>query len=122
MIGLDIGGSGRHSEDMRKWLAGGAALLTLGGLAGYGLGRNAAEPVWLTGSAHVSSVARQATFGVDGWYYGFTGSVAWYDRQGSFHESGWPDCLADQTTMARFQAASEPIDLVGKPVLAVDCR
>lgn len=59
---------------------------------------------------------------VDGTYYGFMGSVSWFDRQGGLHLDGWPECLTDQTRSAHFEAASQEIDLIGKPVLAVDCR
>ena len=107
---------------MGRWLVGGVAMLTLGGLIGYGIGRESAQPVWLTGTAHVSTMGREASFRVDGTYYGFIGSVSWFDRQGGLHDEGWPECLTDQTTSARFEATSQVIDQIGKPVLAVDCR
>lgn len=107
---------------MGKWLLGGVTIFALGGLVGYGIGRDDAQPVWLTGTAHVSTIGREASFGVDGTYYGFTGSVSWFDREGALHLDGWPECLTDQTRSAHFEAASQEIDLIGKPVLAVDCR
>ncbi|NYG08345.1 hypothetical protein BJ986_002832 [Phycicoccus badiiscoriae] len=107
---------------MGKWLVGGVAILSLGGLIGYGVGRDAAQPMWLTGSAHVSTMGRQASFVADGWSYGFMGSVSWIDAQGVMHMDGWPDCLTDQTKSARFEAESQAVDVIGKPVLAVDCR
>lgn len=107
---------------MGKWLVGGVATLTLGGLIGYGIGRDAAQPTWLTGSTHVSTAGRQASFVADGWTYGFTGSVSWFDSQGVFHLDGWPECLNDQTKSARFEAESQALNLIGKPVLAVDCQ
>lgn len=57
-----------------------------------------------------------------GWTYGLTGSVSWFDSQGGFHLDGWPECLTDQTKSARFEAASQAVNLIGKPVLAVDCQ
>ena len=107
---------------MGKWLVGGVATLIMGGLIGYGIGRDTAQPIWLTGSAHVSTTGRQASFVADGWTYGFKGSVSWFDHQGGIHTDSWPDCLTDQTKSARFEAESQTVDLIGRPVLAVDCQ
>lgn len=101
-----------------------AAILTgaVGAAVGYQVGHASGQPEWLTGSAHVSSVAHKATFKVGARYYGFTDSVAWIDKAGSVHESGWPTCLNDAITSARFQALSRSVPGVGWPVIEVDCR
>lgn len=107
---------------MGKWLVGGVATLIMGGLIGYGIGRDTAQPIWLTGSAHVSTTGRQASFVADGWTYGFTGSVSWIDHEGGIHTGSWPACLTDQTKSSRFEAESQTVELFGRPVLAVDCQ
>jgi hypothetical protein len=36
----------------------------------------------------------QASVKVGGWWYGINASVPWVDDTNSWHESGWPTCLA----------------------------
>jgi len=38
--------------------------------------------------------ADQASFLYRGVTYGFESSVAWTDRTGAVHDTGWPDCLS----------------------------
>lgn len=100
-------------------------LLLIGGFFGFGVGAGKAQPRWYTSPAHVSVEAKKASFQTDGWTYGFEESVAWFDGEGTFHESGWPECLTDRTTSATFLAPVRTIDVDGtgiRPVLAVDCR
>lgn len=94
----------------------------VGAAVGYQFGHASGQPEWLTGSAHVSSLAHKATFKAGGRYYGVNNSVAWIDKAGSVHEAGWPTCLTDASTTARFQALSRSVPGVGWPVIDVDCR
>lgn len=115
--------SGVTLPDMWKSILAAAILAgAASATVGYQLGHDSGQPEWLTGTAHVSSLAHKATFKVDGRYYGVHDSVAWFDQAGSFHEDGWPACLTDATSTARFQALSQSVETVGWPVIAVDCR
>lgn len=96
-----------------------------GGLFGFSIGAGKAQPRWHTSPATISVEAKKASFTTDGWTYGIEESVAWFDEDGTFHQSGWPACLTDRTTNATFLAPVRTIDVDGtaiRPVLAVDCR
>jgi hypothetical protein len=60
--------------------------------AGYWLGGERALhlPIY-TGDGYVG--ANQASFPVGDTTYGFESSVAWTDKTGAEHDSGWPECL-----------------------------
>ena len=62
----------------------------------------------------------------DGWTYGASDAVPWWlDRGGTWHESGWPDCLdvPGSEVPVRFEARAVAIDeVVTRPVVAIDCR
>lgn len=93
----------------------------VGVVIGYGLEVHRSAPVWISGQAHVSVQGHVATFSARNWRYGIRGSVPWYDSAGSFHDSGWPSCLTDQTSTVRFEATQQTVNSI-KVVLAVDCR
>lgn len=80
---------------------------------------------WHTAIAHVG--ARQISIRGDGWTYGATGSVnAWIDHAGSWHDSGWPDCLRvppGRDVPVRFAAHEVTVDDISwRPIVAIDCR
>ncbi|WP_460820685.1 hypothetical protein [Nocardioides ungokensis] len=85
---------------------------------------------WHTGVAHVG--ANVASIDYDGWVYGASDSVeAWIDRDGSWHESGWPSCLRVPRgsgrlvgdVPVRFAAHEVTVDdQTWRPIVAVDCR
>ncbi len=89
---------------------------------GYAVGEDAHATRVLTGSAYAGD--RVATWTVDGWAYGIRDSVAWTDRDGVRHESGWPDCLAlGRTTTIRFAETAASADgWTTRVVTWVDCR
>jgi hypothetical protein len=108
---------------MRVFLALGALLLLLfGGVVGFALGRGSAEPRWYDGYGRVSEEGHQVSVDADGWTYGFSGEIPWYDAAGTLHDKGWPECLTDDTTQVRFLAERVEVEDLGKPVLAIDCR
>jgi hypothetical protein len=113
--------SGRNAV----WLA--VAVVLFGGAAGYELGRSqqrAADSYVVHGTAYVGD--HQATLRAGGRNYGVVGSVAWFDRHGTYHESGWPTCLARPGTSARvaFGVAMvrAPERIEWPAVTFVDCR
>jgi hypothetical protein len=110
------------------WVGLGAALVAAS-LLGFALG-SAWTPNgsdlggWHTGRGRVG--IRKVTIEYDGWFYGATDSMGqWIDRQGTWHESGWPDCLAGRvgrTTQVRFQARQVTVDgQTWRPIVAIDC-
>jgi hypothetical protein len=79
---------------------------------------------WHTGVAQTG--IRQISIEDDGWTYGASGSVdQWIDRDGSVHDSGWPDCLRvppGSKVTVRFQAQVVTIDdMTRRPIVAIDC-
>jgi len=79
---------------------------------------------WHTAVAYTGF--RQTSIEYDGWTYGVSGSVdRWIDNGGSWHDSGWPDCLrvvSSRVTVA-FQARAVTIDgSTERPIVAIDCR
>ena len=70
--------------------------------------------------------ADQASFHVGNAWYGFESSVAWTDRTGAVHDSGWPDCLPklQEVKGVRFSGAVlwQGDGLGVARVVWVDCR
>jgi len=98
-------------------------LLAIGLVLGFGVGSNKSQPRWYDTPATVSVEAKKASFDSDGYVFGIQGSVAWIDEAGELHDGGWPDCLNDHTTHARFLSTPRVVeDIDVRPVLAVDCR
>jgi hypothetical protein len=69
---------------------------------------------------------RQISIEYDGWTYGVSDSVdQWIDSGGTWHDSGWPECLrvvGSRVTVA-FQARVVTIDgHTERPIVAIDCR
>lgn len=96
----------------------------LSGATGWVVGHRSSTPRWQIGSVHVSVEGKEATFFAgQSPATGFFDSVAWIDASGAVHDSGWPSCLTDHTTIARFMATDQLPDPLGQHVLvAVDCR
>ena len=65
--------------------------VVIGGAAGYLIRDHRATATVLTGSFYAGD--HEASGRVDGWSYGLSDGVEWQDAQGSWHDSGWPDCL-----------------------------
>lgn len=68
---------------------------------------------------------KQVTIEYDGWTYGASESVdRWIDRSGTWHDSGWPECLKQTRSVnVRFQARVVTIDGgTTRPIVAIDCR
>ena len=79
---------------------------------------------WHTAVAYTG--LRQISIEYDGWTYGVSGSVdQWIDKGGTWHDSGWPECLrvvGSRVTVA-FQARVVTIDgQTTRPIVAIDCR
>lgn len=84
---------------MRTWLGGAVLIAVVScavGWAAHG-GQRTDEPTWRTGTVHVSTEGKEATFFEGGSASGFFSSVAWIDSTGAVHEERWPACLTDQT-------------------------
>jgi len=98
------------------------AIVSFGaGYAARSAGR--VDLVIYTGNGYVG--ADQATFQAGETSFGFESSVAWTDRTGTEHTSGWPDCLPklQAVTGIRFGAAMVWHESIGfEQVLWVDCR
>jgi NO-binding membrane sensor protein with MHYT domain len=92
--------------------------------AGVWIGRDSGtHPAVYTGDGYVG--ADVATFQVGDTGYGFRSSVSWMDSAGSFHASGWPDCLVklQAATGVRFAGATLWFGQVGiSQVVWVDCQ
>lgn len=100
-------------------------LLAIGAVFGFMVGGNKSQARWYQMPATVSVEEQKATFQGDGHTFSVSESVAWWDTDGTFHESGWPECLTERTTSVRFLSTPHPIDYDGmgiRPVLAVDCQ
>ena len=91
---------------------------------GYAVGgNNATHPPVFVADGHVG--ADQASFQVGDTWYGFDSSVSWTDSAGSFHDSGWPECLPmlQEVTRVRFAATTTWVGQVGVAhVVWVDCQ
>ncbi len=92
--------------------------------AGYRVGGdNAAHPPVYVADGYVG--ADQASFQVGDTSYAFASSVSWTDDAGSFHDSGWPACLAKLQAVSgvRFAAATTWVGAIGLAhVVWVDCQ
>src|SRR5215218_5354548 len=85
--------------------------LLVGVALGVVLDRKGSDP-WLEGRGRIGD--RQLSVDVEGWTYGASGSIpSWVDSAGTWHDSGWPDCLtgrAGSTQTIRFIAPSVDAD------------
>ena len=69
---------------------------------------------------------KQIAIEYDGWTYGASDSVSsWIDREGTWHDSGWPQCLRvppGRQVTVRFQARIVTIDgTTTRPIVSIDC-
>jgi hypothetical protein len=91
---------------------------------GFGIGGYAGtHPPVYTADGYVG--ADVASFQVGDTTYGFRSSVSWTDSAGSFHDSGWPECLPrlQAATGVRFAGATMWAGNVGSAqVVWVDCQ
>lgn len=98
------------------------AVATFG--VGYRMGGDSAiHPTVYTADGYVG--ADVASFEVGDMYYGFRSSVSWTDSAGSFHDSGWPECLPKIQTVkgVRFAGTTLWAGNVGlASVVWVDCQ
>ena len=110
---------------MRPWLVPVLATLVVGvgagGVGGYFVGQKT-DVSALTGSCRVGD--HEASCVVDGWTYGINDSVPWLDAGNSYHESGWPACLAPVGSLAtvRFGYTTvEEFNIAWREVVWVSC-
>jgi hypothetical protein len=114
----------------RRWSLGVVALIVLAAVAGFAGGsawtRHKTDlGGWQTGTAQTG--IRQIAIESGGWTYGAADSVpSWIDGQGTWHDSGWPECLrvppGRQVTVG-FQARVVTVDgTTTRPIVAIDCR
>jgi hypothetical protein len=112
------------TKKRRTWALAGVLIAVAALGAGYLIGADAgAHPPVYTASGYVG--ADQASFLVGDTTYGFRSSVSWTDSVGSFHDSGWPQCLAKLKEVAgvRFAATTIWVGQVGiSQVVWVDCQ
>ena len=103
-----------------------AIALFVGGAVGYVLSQHRNGVHALTGTAIVMD--HQAAIEVDGWTYGFTGTVPmWIDASGSTHpDGGWPACLSRVGTKVPIRFGETyvtlPTGISEREVVWVDCR
>ena len=103
-----------------------AAALLAAAAFGAGLfvaGDHSLHPSIYTADGYVGG--DQASFQVGDAWYGFESTVSWTDRDGSFHEDGWPECLpkVQEVKGVRIAASVIWVDGIGTSrVLWVDCR
>jgi hypothetical protein len=127
MTAPDVAPSGAHLPSRGRSVRAvvGAVLvaaLALAFVAGLQLGKP--HTTWHTGMGYLGD--RQFSVEYDGWFYGAQDAVpSWIDADGSWHESGWPDCLdvVGTTLEVRFAAQEVTLDgVTSRPVVAIDCR
>jgi hypothetical protein len=100
-------------------------LLVLVAIVAYAVGtRDGNRLKALTGNAYVGN--HQASVKVDEWAYGIVDSVAWVDKSGSSHDSGWPACLSTPGTTVKIRfgeiTVTGPHHDSWREVAWVDCR
>ena len=118
----------RASGRRRFWVVvlAAAALVAVVTVIAYAAGRNSAptHTITRTGTAHVGD--DEASIVAGGWTYGVQGSVPWVDGDGSFHDGGWPSCLAPVGSTVRLSfgevAVHAPNRTGYRAVVWVDCR
>jgi len=86
---------------------------------------HATQATWRTARAYIGDHEVSLPFG--GWTYGFRDSVPqWIDRNGSVHDSGWPDRVkvpAGTRKLIRFAEVGVEVGGVGpRQVVMTDCR
>ena len=74
-----------------------------------------------------SVLVAEATVTADGWSYGMEGAVSlWQDADGTWHDSGWPDCLSplgEHQVRFGWVSVSPPGGAAGwREVVWVSCR
>ena len=92
------------------------------GLVLGGTGILGVHPAMLVGDGYVGD--HVATLSSGGTAYGLRASVAWTDEGGSFHDSGWPSCLARPGAVSGVKFAGSLVwheDSGIATVLWVDC-
>jgi hypothetical protein len=78
------------------------------GVGGYVLGIRQAGVTVLSGTAQMGD--REVIIALDGWSYGFEGTVPeWHDSSGAWHDSGWPNCLDSVGSTRRIQFGEVPV-------------
>lgn len=110
------------SNEVRSTIA--VIVIVLAGTAGFILGSRNSGPVVHSGVASPAQGAISATS--DGWTYDVPLDVPWTDVQGTFHETGRPDCLAAGAN-ANVPIAFASVDVSAdgnewRQVVWVDCR
>lgn len=123
-------GPGGLLLDRRVVLVAALAALVLFAAAGFVVGADVTERRhdlggWHAGVAHVGTDVVSVEYG--DWVYGASDSIeGWIDRAGSWHDSGWPDCLRvppGSDVPVRFAAHEVTVDhQTWRPIVAVDCR
>jgi hypothetical protein len=101
-----------------------AAIAILLVLAGYVVGSHRSGTRAVTGPAYVGD--HVVTMTLDGTSYGFSDSMPWIDASNSSHESGWPSCLVNETSLPSVTFGVTRVDFpngsYSDQVVYVDCR
>jgi len=85
--------------------------------------RHGSRTTTLTGTAYIG--IDEATVTVAGWSYGISGSVTWFDSQGTLHDSGWPSCLRAVGRHVPIKFGAVPVTGPGiswRQIVWVGCR
>jgi hypothetical protein len=92
--------------------------------AGYLIGTWKAGPSVHTGRADSMADGGGTILTAD-WDYGFARDVEWVGADGTWHDSGPPDCLPPMSSVEglRFAATEVTVDgVTWRPVVWIDCR
>jgi len=114
-----------RSIKRQRWILIAVFLMTVAFALGWSA-RGSSGPQVLVGSGHVGD--ELATLFVGGEAYGLRSSVTWTDAQGSYHASGWPDCLPHLQDVTGIRFTGETVWAGGasgtigsNQILWVDC-
>ena len=115
----------RSVTHQKRWIVVGAIVVVAAFALGW-LARGSSGPQVLVGSGQVGDDL--ATLFVGGEAYGLRSSVTWTDAQGSYHASGWPDCLPHLQAVSDIRFIGETVwaggpsgSIGSNQILWVDC-
>jgi len=87
-------------------------LCLIAGLAFLAGERRASHPMVLTGIPAAIGQDDVASVTVNGWTYGISGRVTWFDSQG-MHDSSWPSCLSNPARRGQITFGAIPVTAPG---------
>lgn len=109
--------------DWRMLAVAAAAIAVVAGLGGFWVGSSKGDAFETVGTAH----STEAQIGVEGddWSYNVPLDVRWTDADGTWHDSGRPECLPpSDTALEGVRITAVPVEARGmafRQVVAVHC-